>query len=453
MIVKSGEKKELQKLYEQGKNQIVVVAGQPGCGKENLFREFVKDKKSFYYRCRQADSAAQCLMMGEEITKAYGVKLTKFTYDEYFTRVKSGDPTKLVIIIDEAQYILKKDPEFVKSLVKLKMKKLYPGPVMVILGSSDLVWVGQGLADNMGDEYRRIDQTIKVEELNFLEVVRAFPDYSSGECIRLYGVLGGVPAYLNRWDAKRDFKENICNLILSEDGFLYKEAEALIAHELRELSVYNTILSYIAQGYTKLNELFHKTGFSRAKISVYMKNLSHFDIVEKLVSFETGGWENAKKGVYQIRNTYVNFWYKFVFPHLSDLYRMTPEKFYDTYIQPDLDSYLSRYFRNVCMEYLMLLDQMGRLPFTIHKMGTWVGKTGNIDIIAQSSDRRNVIGLCNWAQPALTAEMCADLFDSMKKAKLTSKHYYLFSATTFDPALVQQMKRNPSFTMIDMNEL
>lgn len=453
MIIKNSVIKQLQEYFDAAGNQLIAVAGQPNCGKEGIFREFTEGKKSFYYRCRQADSAAQSRMMGEEIEQQYDIRLSRYNYDEYFTRVKSGDPSKLVIIIDEAQYILKKDPEFVKSLVKLKMRKLYPGPVMVVLATSDLVWAGHGLEENLGEHQRRLDGLVKIEALNFLEVVRSFPEYSSSECIRIYGVLGGVPGYLNRWDEKSGFKENICRLVLTEDGFLYQEAEALIAHELRELSVYNTILSCIAQGNNKLNDLFQKTGFSRAKISVYMKNLSHFDIVEKLVSFETGGWENAKKGVYQIKNTFVNFWYKFVFPHLSDLYRMEPEKFYDTYIAPDLDAYLGRYFRSVCMEYLTLLDKMGRLPFEIHKMGTWVGKTGNIDIIAQSTDRQNMIGLCNWDKPALTAEMCADLFDSMKKARLTSKHYYLFSATAFDQNLVKQMKGNPGFTLIDMNEL
>ena len=77
-------------------------------------------------------------------------------------------------------------------------------------------------------------------------------------------------------------------------------AQQVIASELRELSVYNTILSAIAQGHNKLNDLFLATGYSRAKISVYMKNLSHCDIVETVVSFETGGWDNAKKGIYRI---------------------------------------------------------------------------------------------------------------------------------------------------------
>ena len=230
-------------------------------------------------------------------------------------------------------------------------------------------------------------------------------------------------------------------------------AERLISSELRELSVYNTILSAIAQGHNKLNDLFLTTGFSRAKISVYMKNLSHFDIVEKVVSFETGGWDNAKKGVYQIKDTYVNFWFKFVFPYLSDLYLMTPSAFYDAHIAKELDDYLSRYFRNVCMEYLQLLNQIGKVPFPIHKMGTWIGKTGNVDIVAQSSDRQNIVGLCNWKEPELTMQMCEDMYETMQKAKINSEHFYLFSAKSFEVDLVEHAKRDTRFELIDMNEL
>ena len=57
--------------------------------------------------------------------------------------------------------------------------------------------------------------------------------------------------------------------------------------------------------------------------------------MEKVVSFETGGWENAKKGVYQIKDTFVNFWFKFVYPNMSNLYLLSPEEFYDTYIEKD----------------------------------------------------------------------------------------------------------------------
>lgn len=453
MITKAADLKKLEDYYEQAGNHLVVLYGRKDCGKENLIRTFLRDKKCFYYRCRQASAEDQLRMMGEELCRTFETNLQKKSYDEYFNHIKTGGPGKLVIVIDEAQYVMKRDPEFVKSILKLRMKRLYPGPVLIVLASSSIVWVEQDLEELLQEDAKRIDCYIKIEELQFLEVVRTFPSLAVSECIKIYGAVGGVAGYIKRWDPKISFKDNICRLILTEGSPLFDEAEAVISAELRELSVYNTILSAIARGYNKLNDLFLETGYSRAKISVYMKNLSHFDIVEKVVSFETGGWENTKKGVYQIKDTFVNFWFKFVFSHLSDLYQMSASDFYDRYIAKDLDAYMNRYFRNVCMEYLLLLNQIGRTPFAIHKMGTWVGKTGNIDIIAQSSDRQNIVGFCNWDKPQMTMDMCEDMAVHMAEAKISSDHYFLFSATAFEPALMEYVKRDTRFELIDMNEL
>lgn len=452
-MFKASELKKLEDVYAKSGNQLVMLYGPMNCEKEALIQSFVKEKKFFYYRARKASEKEQKAMMGEEIAKKYDVRLQKYTYEEYFNRVKSGDPSKLVVVIDEFEQIAKRDPEFMESILKLKNRRLYPGPVMIILASSSIVWAEQDMAEVLGESASKFDEIIKIPNLNFLEVVRLFPEFSVSDSIKVYGVLGGVPGYLKHWDAKKNFKQNICDLILSENGRLFDMAERLVASELRELSVYNTILMAIAKGENKLNDLFLYTGYSRPKISVYMKNLSHFDIVEKVVSFETGGWDNAKKGVYRIKDTYVNFYYRFVYPHLSDLYVMSPEEFYDTYIKAELDEYLSRYFINVCMEYLTLLNQIRRLPIAVTKMGTWVGKTGNIDIIAQSGNRENIIGLCNWDKPRLTMAMCKELFASMKKAKISSSHIYLFSAKAFDADVIEMAKKDRRFELIDMNEL
>lgn len=453
MNVKNTDIIELENYYAQSGNQLIVLYGHQDCRKEDLIKVFTAGKKCFYYRCRQASAQEQCRMMGEEISRHFDVTLQKYTYDEYFNRIKSGDASKLVVVIDEAQYVVKRDEEFLKSILKLKAKRFYPGPVMIILASSSIVWVEKDLKDVLGEETKRISGMFKVSNLNFRDLVRAFPLLTVSECVKIYGTIGGVQGYMDMWNPRISFKDNICRLVLSEGGGLFDMAQRLISSELRELSVYNTILSAIAQGRNKLNDLYLYTGFSRAKISVYMKNLSAFDIVEKVVSFETGGWDNAKKGVYQIKDTFVNFWYKFVFPNLSDLYAISASEFYERHIEKELDTYLNRYFRNVCMEYMQLLEQVGRLPFAVHKMGTWVGKTGNIDIIAQSSDRRNIVCLCNWDRQQLTKAMCEEMYENMQKARINSEHFYLFSAKEFEPDLVEYAKMDDRFELIDMNEL
>ena len=453
MVVRHTELKKMEQLYDENGNQLVILYGREGCDKEAFIRLFCKGKKYFYYRARRASAQEQCMQLGHEIEKQYELSLSKYSYTEFFNRIRSGNASKLVVIIDEFQYIAKRDEEFFKAVLKLKAKRLYPGPVMIVLASSSIAWVEQELEERLGDGMKKVNETIKLDELKFIDMVRSYPEYSVSDCVKAYGILGGVSSYMNRWNSKKDIRSNICKNILSPNGYLFAEAERFIGSELRELAIYDTILAALAAGHRKLNDLFHVTGFSRAKISVYMKNLAAFEVIEKVSSFETGGWENAQKGIYQIRSNYVNFWFRFVYPHLSDLYMMTAEEFYDTYIGPDLDDYMNRYFIQVCMEYLELLNMVDKLPIKMRKAGTWVGKTGNIDIIAQDVARNNLIGLCNWSKPQLTYEMCEKLFDTMKKAKLKSDYYYLFSAKSFDDKLLEKAKEDQRLVLVDMTQL
>lgn len=453
MIFRGNELKRLESLYKESGNQLYIMYGRSGCGMELLLKLFCKDKKSFYYRARNASPKEQLRQMQMEIEKQFSANLTKDNYEECFNRIKSGDASKLVVVIDAFDLIAKKDPEFFESIVKLRLKKLYPGPVMILLCNHTIPWSEKEMETCLGEKYHKVDGVIKLDDMGFLDVVRAFPEYSVAQCVETYGIIGGVPEYLNRWNGKKSIKENICNYILSPQGYLFSEAEDFIRGELRELSVYDTILASIAAGNEKLNDLFLSTGYSRAKISVYIKNLAAFDVVEKVVSFETGGWDNAKKGVYHIKNHFVNFWFTFIYPHLSDLYILSPEEFYEAYIQEDLDDYLSQYFVSVCTEYLQLLNQVNQVPIKLVKMGTWVGKMGTIDIIGQNEQRENVVGICNWKDAQLTYASYENLLVQMKKAKISAKVIYLFSAKKFESALVEFAENNSQLILVDMTEL
>lgn len=452
-----GRKKELQyleKLYSQSGNQMQVLYGRGENQMQELVQEFCQGKRCFYYYAPEISARAQKSRMGREIEEHYQISLHEESYDNYFKRIKSGNASKLVLVIEEFQHILKKDEEFRDAILNLYAKKLYPGPVLILLCSTDIPWVEQEMPKVLGAGMKKISGKCKIEELNFfVAATQYFPKYTFHQKVEVYGILGGKPEYLQKWDSDRDVKYNVCTHILSKNGCFHNSAERIIRSQLRELSVYHTILESLAGGSRKLNELYKETGFSRAKISVYLKNLMGFDVVEKVSSFETGGWENAQKGLYQIKDTFINFWFKFVYPHLSDLYCMGTEEFYDRYIAGELETYLTPYFTRVCMEYLELLDSGNRLPLQIHKMGTWVGKKGNIDIIAQNSVRENLICLCNWNEPKMTYEMCQQLFDSMEQARVVASYYYLFTARAFDEKLVRMVSQDSRILLVDMNQI
>lgn len=452
-----GRKKELQyleELYRQSGNQIQVLYGRGENQIQELVQEFCKEKRCFYYYAPEISAKAQKARMGREIAEHYQISLQEESYDNYFKRIKSGNASKLVLIIEEFQHIIKKDGQFWNSILNLYGKKLYPGPVLILLCSTDIPWVEQEMPKVVGTAEKKLSGKRKIQDLGFFAAaVERFPEYTFRQKVEVYGIIGGKPEYLSKWDADKDVKYNVCTHILAKDGSLHNSAEKVIRSQLRELSVYHTILEALASGKHKLNELYKETGFSRAKISVYLKNLMEFDMVEKVSSFETGGWENAQKGLYQIKDTFINFWFKFVYPHLSDLYRMEAEEFYEHYIAEELEKYLTPYFIKVCMEYLELLDSADKLPLKIHKMGTWVGKKGNIDIIAQNSVRENLICLCNWTEEQMTFEMCQQLFESMEQARVAANYYYLFTAKAFDEKLVRMVSQESRILLVDMAQI
>lgn len=449
----TNEVKKLDAIYQSAGNNFVMLYGRLGCGKEALLDEFTTGKSYFYYRSRQCSDAKQLMYLDDQISSTYGKANGSANYEESFKKFSSKDGSKLIVIIDEAQYAIKKSNDLFESLVALKNKKLYPGKVMIIVVSSSLVWTENAFNEIVPDAKSVVDDVIKMENHSFLDVVRTFPSYSVAQCVSTYGIIGGVSDYLDRWNGRKSIKANVCENILSPTGYLYSAAEGYISSELRELSCYDTILGSIAAGNEKLNDLFEDTGYSRAKISVYMKNLAAFDVVDKVVSFETGGWDNTKKGIYRIVDPYVNFWFTFVYPHLSELISFTPEKFYDTFIEPKLDEYLQNYFVDVCREYLHLLNMVGQLPIKLSKIGTWLGKEGTIDVIGQSDNRENVVGICNWTEKLMSYESYEKLLESMKQARITANTIFLFSATRFDSKLIQLSKENKSIVLVDMTEL
>lgn len=453
MLKRQQELKELDAIYEEARNQMVLLYGSHRSGLSDLVKDFIKGKKYFYYMAANASSEQQLFLLRDEIQAKFDIKLQKNTYDECFNRIRSGDPSKLVVIIDEFSRIARRDKSFFESLIRLKDKKLYPGPVMILLLNRDLTFAREGLSEYLGDLAESIDYKIELNDYRFLDIVREFSSYSVDECVRAYGIFGGVGEYLSLLNPKKTVKQNICDLVLSPDGKLWEEAEDFIGRQLRELSVYDTILYSMAKGNEKLNDLYRDTGYSRAKISVYLKNLAVFDVVEKVVSFDTGGWDHTKKGIYRIKNRFLEFWFCFVYPHQSDLFTMEPEVFYEKYIEGKLDEFLGRAFTEVCGEYLELLNKMDKLPIKVIKSGTWIGKEGTIDLIGQSDLREHVVGICNWGDSELKMEEYEKLIESVKLARLSPRAIYLFSSKNFDIRLKALEATDDKVTLVDMSQL
>jgi len=480
-VGRTTESKQLEDYYGVDRNNLIILYGRSNIGKTKLILEFTKGKPCFYYAAREASEKEQLLHMQEEVKEqllhmqeevreqllymqeeVIAQSSIKIEYLDYYhileaavlnIRTSSTNDSKTIIVIDEFHHIIKNSNEFVTAFTRLLAQQERFGKVMIILCSSSVNWVENDMVSSLGLAARNISAFLKLKEFTFMDFVNRFPNSSVEQCVYINGVLGGVPGYLEEWSEVLSVEDNIKKIILNTNGKLHNEAEHFLKSELRELSLYNTILATLSKGKIKLNDIHNRTGFSRAKISVYIKNLIQLDIAEKTFSYGTTGRENTLKGLYRIKDNYINFWYRYVFPNLSLLKKQQVDLVYETKVKPDLNEYMKEYFVSTCTECLKLMNTYHRLPYEYENWGSWFGKNGNIDIIAEDKTGKTLVGSCLWLDQAMEMPDYSHFKELIEQARIEPEHYYLFSKNGFSKELEELAIKSKYIKLIPLEEL
>lgn len=452
-----GRNKELSQLanyYSREKSQILVLYGAKYLGKTSLMREFIQDKPSFYFGCEECSEREQLYRMGLRLAE-YGIKTLKYPeFNDVFSAILSTKHTqKKVIVFDEFHHILKNCPTFFDSLISFIHDSWNKQEYLIVLSSSAVEFIENSMVSKIGEAAFELSGFMKLRPLEFKHLKEFFPKYSTEDCLVTWALLGGVPGLWQMFDQKLSVRDNIVRNILSQKGSLNFVALHSVDMELRETGVYNTILSALSEGKNKLNDLYEHTGFSRAKISVYIKNLMELEFVDKIYSLETDGHENTQKGLYKVSNHIVDFYYTFIYRHFSAYSSSSAEDFYVTFVQPVLKTFVSKYFKDICKEYLADLADEEALPVNPTRYGTWVGKQGTIDVVASDDDGKNILAVCVYDKPMITYDDYSWLLFTASKAKLSDDYVYLFSAARFDEKLTLEGKIRKNIKLILLDQM
>lgn len=437
----AGREKELAKMqqqYQQEENSIVILYGREGIGKTSFLKKFVEDKPFVYYQAREWSEAEQNRYFDDKKEELLG-KLAQTN-------------EKICFIVDEFDLMQKGYKNFFSDFSRF-VASFPETRVLLILSSSSVQWVENSMVDTMGELAAQIGTFIKLKEFTFMEMVDRFPESTTEECILMYSILGGVPAYLDLWNPKETVRKNIIRTILDPKGAMHKEAGRFLKTSLRELPYYNTILSVLAEDEPKLNYLYKRTGFSRAKISVYIKNLIQLDVAAKIFSYEPAKKASIQKGLYGITDSYLQFYFKLIYPHLSELNLYEPEEFYARYIKNRLDEVVNKTYIKVCREFLELMNQFNRLPSKFGNFGSLYGKHGFIPLIAGNEKGELLVGSCKWSNKPMGMSEFQQLLKDMEQTGKEADYYYLFSKEGFTTELAAMVQNMDNIQCIDKEML
>lgn len=436
-----GRKEELGQLssvYSTDHSNLLVLYGREGIGKTTLALHFAEGKRFLYFRITESSEADHQRFL-EKLDNALSSELQNH-----------DDKSKLIIILDEISFITL--PEMDRFIKDVLVGNKFDTPVMFLLLSSSINWVENRMVSEHKDISRFITGIIKLRGISFAEMVEWFPRISAEDCITIRALFGGVPKYLALWQDNRRVRENMLSLFFSQDSPLKNEAEYQLKLELRELPVYNSILSCLASGNYKLNDIFAYTGFSRAKISVYLKNLIEMDIVEKTYSVTVKNLENTKKGLYRIKDNFISFYYAYIFPNLSDIEAGKGKSVYNDIMVSGINEYMRFYFADVCREYLELMSKFKKLGARYTDWSSWYGKKGTIDIIGKDNERHLIAGYCSFSSEPVGTDTLDVFSDLINDSGIKPTKLAIFSKSGFTPEMLRLCK-NEAIMAVSMNDL
>lgn len=424
----------LENCYMRASNDIVVVYGNKYTDIHGLLNNFQKDKESFLYEAKYCDITTQFKLFIKDFQEQ-NKKLSKDSLDfktnieEY---IESSDKKK-VIIFNEFVHFFKKNDTFISLLSSIRSS--FPaGKVLFILASTDVFWIENVMVSKIKKSSYEISGLKKVTPYSISELRNKYRNIDIADFIALYSVLGGCGDFWLHVSDNTNIKDFMIEHVLRTNSFIFQCGYKIIPDDLREPAIYNTLLYYLASGTNKLNDLYKVTGYERAKISVYLKNLAQRGLIKKSELVGIGGENCVKKGVYYICEPYVHFYYRFIFPNISGISVLTPENFYKKYIDQQFNAYLELFYMNICFEQIKYLDQKNKLPFKLVDIVPYNDKTDSIDFIITGDTGYIVCGV-RYASPHMAYNKLEGIINTCKKAKFNPKAVYLFSASGFDQKL------------------
>jgi len=467
MIRKFVDRKEelefLETEFMDTELKVIILYGRRRIGKTELINQFCKDKPHIYFLADKRGTLINAREFAANSARYFNdITPEVRNFDDAFIYIlKRTEDRKLIVTIDEFAYLVEKDdsiPSVFQKIVDVHLKGT--NVYLILCGSS--ISMMEGILGYRSPLYGRRTGQWKVTPLRFRDSWSFLPRYSLEEFIEAFSVVGNIPAYLLQFDDSADIYENIEKRILGKGNPLYDEVEFILRAELREPSVYMSVVEAIANGATKVTEIANRCHINTKDIPKYLQVLQRLQLVHRVVPV-TERKPKTKKAIYQISDNFFRFWFRFVYPNRSDVEGGEVDRALSK-IRAEFNPYVGMIFEQVCREFLVEVNHRAGLPFHFTKIGTWWGhfredgvrKEIEIDIVALNEDTRDILfAECRWQKnKKVGINTYHNLMEKSTRVEWHNdkrKEYFaLFSKAGFTPGL---KKEKENVILFDLKEI
>ena len=321
-IGRTSELATLNAELEHGSG-FVVIYGRRRVGKTTLIKEFIKDKRAFYFLATTESEAQSMKRFAGVLSRTTkNPMLSKVTFTDWldlFQVVADDHPDeKKVLVIDEFPYLVKTNPDFPSILQNAWDEVLKDHNVMLVLCGSLISMMKKHALAYDSPLYGRRTAQIRLMPLQFTDVYAA-QNLSFEQAVEQYAITGGVPKYMEFFQTDEPLVEQIRRVVLSKNGFLYEEPDFLLNEEVQTPINYFSVLKAISDGNHKLSKIGMTMEQDTSAITPYLKTLIDLGFVIKNVPITEKNPERSRKSLYYVSDNFIRFWFRYVYPFKGEL--------------------------------------------------------------------------------------------------------------------------------------
>ena len=458
-VGRKGELQTLASFYQSASAGLLILYGRRRIGKTRLITHFLEqhpETPTFYWVATTHSEAYQLRDFSQAIIhhdpRLAGPPTEEFTFSgweqalNHLADVVALNDQPHLVVLDEFTYLLRNEPAISSVFQKAWDQRLSHIPQLKLILTGSLIgMMAREVFAYQAPLYGRATAQIRLRPLPYAAVTELLPERPADERVAIFGVSGGVPAYLELFTHTGNFVSALRDHCLVPGSMMMSDPAVILYEQLQEPQTYESVLSAVASGFHQWSDIAKMAGVTETALGHYLKVLQELEFVERrepVLARPTG-----KRGRYFVADHFLRFYYRFVVPQLGPIERGYQEAA-AAKINAELRPFLGEYvFEELCREWVWAAAMAGEVDFVPEVVGsywrTYRGTAVQLDVVAAAPrEKRLLIGEAKWGRDRLGRRLLTDLIQRSRRMPQVTEgwntQYALFARAGFTDALAEE---------------
>ncbi|MEZ6016764.1 MAG: ATP-binding protein [Planctomycetota bacterium] len=332
----------LEELADSGKPELFVLYGRRRVGKTELLQRLSEGRRAVYFLAAQVREKDSLRGFREALKEGLGgdplldgIEFPEWSTALGFAAERAGEE-RLIVVLDEFPYLCDSSKGLPSQIQQFWDTRGKRSQLMLVLCGSQVSFMEKEVLAERSPLFGRRTGQRRLEPLRPTEALEFFPDWPMRERVLAYACVGGMPAYLRRFDTRRTLLENIGREIMRPEGYLFDEVQFLLRSELTTPHTYNSILAAVAAGADKAGDIALHVGVDSPTAAKYLHVLRELRLIDREVPV-TEDPLRSRKGRYRIADRFLAFHFRHLQPNLSLVHAGRGGRVLEEFVEPDLE--------------------------------------------------------------------------------------------------------------------